>query len=449
MASRGGSDTSKSIADATAANTKSTGEPDSAGSFQKSAGEQNRERFRELAEVSRLASECQQRFEFTESMKHWQRVVEILTELHGAESWQTRNAVEFQRICQWQSRFNQPQREQLLRLLQLQEGIAQNLQQNRIAEALAMSREATQLATQLYAEQPFFLAKQMLQLGRCEHLNGNFAVAFGHYQESLRLLTEHFGERHPDVEALYGYLGETALAQRENLLAIDYYKAAGRLAEELWGKSSLEVALRANELGVAFHRLRDFPTATKLHRTAESIRREKLGPDHPLVGHSLYNLAVIYLDTSRLDLAEQCLGQALEIFRKQYPQGHPVAWEIQHKLATTWMLQGKVGQAETALKELVDLGNRHTIARDQLLLWRYRLAIACAKQQKYDAAESILVEVLAEQERSLGAVHEDTVRTRNALATLYAQTNRRDLADQLGNQVIPAGYRESTGEFKR
>lgn len=410
---------------------------------------EQKELVRELAEVSRLAGESQRQLDFAVALKSWNRCVEILTALHGRDSWQARNAAEFLRVCQAQSKFNESQRQDLSRLLMLQDQIASELKNNTYAEALALSRQATELSAKIYANDRFLMGKQLTQLGRMEQLSGNFAVAFGHYQESLRLLTECFGEEHPDVETLQGYLGETALAQKQTLQAVDYYKTARTLAGKIWGESSLEVALRTNELGNAFHRLRDLETASKLLRSAESIRRERLGAEHPLVGHSLYNLAVIYLDMNRLEMAEQCLEQALEIFRAKLPLSNPVAAECQLKLATTWMLLGKPQQAETALEELVALSTSTNIPPDQLSIWNYRLAIAYAKQQKYAEAEPLLVKVMGEQEQLFGANHADTVRTRNALATLYAQTNRQELAEKLGNQVQPAGFSAPSNGFER
>ncbi len=404
---------------------------------------------RELADVTQAANQAQMAMDFPTAKGHWSRSVEILTRLHGAESWHTKNAREFLKVCEFQSQMKGTELDDLKRLMAIQDQITKHLQKRSIQDALRFSNEATEICARLYSKDSYLFGKQLTQRGRLEQMNGSFDQAVSHYAESLRLLTLHLGESHPDVEALYGFLGESYIGQKDMIRAIENYKQAARLAGEIWGESSLEYAIRANDLGVAFHAMRDLPTAAKILRAAESIRREKLGNEHPQVAHSLYNLAIVYLDMDRHEIAAQSLEQALAIFQKAYPPSSKRVIDCQAKLATTLMLLDKPAAAEPLLKELLATQSTGKIDPQEIASTQYRLAIAFAKQKKFADAEPLFEEALGVQETLAGPNHVNTIRTMNALATLYAQTNRRELAEKMASKVQAVGYTENSNTFQK
>jgi tetratricopeptide (TPR) repeat protein len=404
---------------------------------------------RELADVTQAANQSQLAMDFSTAKGHWNRAVEILTRLHGAESWHTKNAREFLKVCEFQSQLKGDQNEDLKKLMVIQDQITKHLQKRSVKDALGLSAEATEICARLYSKDSYLYGKQLTQRGRLEQMNGNLDQAVTHYTESLRLLKSNLGERHPDIEALYGFLGESFIGQRDMIRAIENYKQAVRLSGEIWGETSLEYAIRANDLGVAFHAMKDLPTAAKVLRAAESIRREKLGSDHPQVAHSLYNLAIVYLDMNRHEIAAQSLEQALAIFQKTYPPSNKRLTDCQGKLATTWMLLDKPASAEPLLKELLTIQSNAKVDPQELALTQYRLAIAHAKQKEYTEAEPLFVEALKVQEGLAGPNHANTIRTKNALATLYAQTNRREMAEKMASQVQAVGYTENSNTFQK
>ena len=404
---------------------------------------------RELADVTQAANQSQLAMDFPTAKVHWSRAVEILTRLHGAESWHTKNAREFLKVCEFQSQLKGTQYEDLKQLMGIQDQITKHLQKRSLRDALELSAKATEVCARLYSKDSYLYGKQLTQRGRLEQMNGNLDQAVAHYTESLRLLKSQLGEFHPDVEALYGFLGESFIGKKDMILAIENYKQALRVASEIWGETSLEYAIRANDLGVAFHAMKDLPTAAKILRTAESIRREKLGAEHPQVAHSLYNLAIVYLDMNRHEIAAQSLEQALAIFQKTYPRSNKRLMDCQAKLATTWMLLDKPATAEPLLKELLTIQTNAKADPQELALTQYRLAIAHAKQKEYSDAEPLFIEALKVQEGMAGPNNANTIRTRNALATLYAQTNRREMAEKMASQVQAVGYTENSNSFQK
>ena len=75
-------------------------------------------------------------------------------------------------------------------------------------------------------------------------------------------------------------------------------------------------------------------------------RERVLGPEHPDTAQSIYNLAVLYKNQGKYELAEPLYQQALAIDEKVYGQDHPEVATDLNSLANLYTNQGKYEQAE-------------------------------------------------------------------------------------------------------
>jgi tetratricopeptide (TPR) repeat protein len=90
------------------------------------------------------------------------------------------------------------------------------------------------------------------------------------------------------------------------------YQRALAAATGVHGPSHPEVALIANNFGVACTDHGDFAKAENLHLRALQIREEIFGSNHPDVGQSLANLAVVYHAKRLYAKAERFYRSAIE-----------------------------------------------------------------------------------------------------------------------------------------
>src|SRR6185295_18759809 len=79
-----------------------------------------------------------------------------------------------------------------------------------------------------------------------------------------------------------------------------------------------EEATRLSHEVVRLHDERKYDEALPLAKRALELREKALGPDHELVGISLYNVAGIYRAQSRYENAEPLFKRALEILEKKF-----------------------------------------------------------------------------------------------------------------------------------
>ena len=139
---------------------------------------------------------------------------------------------------------------------------------------------------------------------------------------------------------------------------------------------------------------------------ALAIAELSYGPDHPNVAAHLNNLAVLLLDTNRLDEAESLIRRALAIDERSYGPNHPMI--------------------------AIRLNN---------------LALLLQDTNRLAEAESLMRRALAINEWLYGPHHPSVARDLNNLAVLLQDTNRLDEAEPLSRRSmsILRQFRDSTG----
>ncbi|GAB4180812.1 MAG: hypothetical protein Fur0032_21840 [Terrimicrobiaceae bacterium] len=133
---------------------------------------------------------------------------------------------------------------------------------------------------------------------------------------------EQAGDRSMLSPLLNGYasvcrrLGDSVEAERA-------YSRAMEMAARIHGETHPEVAIAANNLGVAYTDAGDLVQAENLHMQALAIREKCFGGMHPDVAQSLGNLAVVYHTSRDFDRAENFYRASLDIYRRFRPDDDP------------------------------------------------------------------------------------------------------------------------------
>lgn len=139
---------------------------------------------------------------------------------------------------------------------------------------------------------------------------------------------ERIGDHSFHSHLLNGYasvcrrLGDSVEAERA-------YERAIEVATRIHGETHPEVAIAANNLGVAFTDAGDLVRAENYHMQALAIREKCFGGTHPDVAQSLANLAVVYHSSRDYDRAESFYRAALDIFRRFRADDDPEVRTVQ------------------------------------------------------------------------------------------------------------------------
>jgi len=167
---------------------------------------------------------------------------------------------------------------------------------------------------------------------------------------------------------------------------------AGRPGGRFADKPSIEASVRET-LGLTYHALGDYETATKHLRRALELR-ERPGEDPLLLAGTLHNLGI------------------------------------------TAVQQGDYAEAERLYRRSIDIQTRTTEDPDAGLDSKAGLAVALREMDRMDEAEALLLDVLERQKRKLGEDHPDTVVTMSNLANLYQTVGRNAESEALNRTIL-------------
>jgi CHAT domain-containing protein len=191
--------------------------------------------------------------------------------------------------------------------------------------------------------------------------------------------------------------------------------AAGRSPspEEQSRDELVRQASQLNRQGVTLYQQGRYAGAESLFKRALDIREKVLGSEHPDVGQSLDNLALVYAREGRYADAEPLFKRALAIREKVLGPEHLDVAESLNNLAVNYIKQGRYTDAEPleerglAIREKA-LGPEHPSVAQSL----YNLAYSYLAERKvapareaYERARKITLEI----ERSDQALDEKTL----------------------------------------
>jgi CHAT domain-containing protein/tetratricopeptide (TPR) repeat protein len=175
-----------------------------------------------------------------------------------------------------------------------------------------------------------------------------------------------------------------------------------------------------NEQVEEFYQAGKYTKATQVAKQSLALAERQLGPDHPLVGTALNNLARLYGGQGRYVEAEPLYQRSLAIREKALGPEHPDVAQSLNNLAQLYDTQGRYAEAEPlqkrglAIREKT-LGHEHLDVAESL----NALGLLYAAQGRYAEAEPLCKRGLAIREKALGPEHPDVAQSLNNLATLY------------------------------
>jgi len=171
--------------------------------------------------------------------------------------------------------------------------------------------------------------------------------------------------------------------------------------------------------------------AEKMFREVLAGARSQFGEDHPHTLSVMFDLAGVLMARENLAGAEPLLRSVLVGRRSRFTDQHPVTIQAMYTLASCLCRDG----AHPAAEALYDEARR--IADESLPAGHYVAAVlefnygGCMIQaERFDEAESHLLEHFPAIERQLGADHHATLRARKRIVELYERWGKPEKADE-------------------
>ena len=397
-----------------------------------------------LESLTEQAKQLETDYKFQEAAELWSQVGEILREKFGQESWQFKNAQLSREFAVQASKLDSQQMNQLRLLQNNVANVAKFTAANQAEPALAAALRAHEYSTSLFGGQSAIVGRQWLQMGELQMEAGFKDGARHSFHKGVDVLKGLQIVNHPEVEKAHAALAAIYAQQKQFGPAVENQKEATKIAARIWGENSVDYALQANQLGVIFQRAGRLETALGVLQASEVIRRNELGKNSLPVAHSLLNIGIVQQGMRKYDDAYASYQRAEEILASHNESGSLL--ECRSNLATIQMLKGRYSDAEAVLESVLTSLNSNPKTTPVLLAkYQFRLAIAQAKQGKYDRAQPLLEQTLAIQKANLREGDGETIKTMKAYALVLEKTKQFAASKKIKQQIqlVAAGDDQS------
>lgn len=201
-------------------------------------------------------------------------------------------------------------------------------------------------------------------------------------------------------------------------------------------KDTNTAARLVNGLASLEHSRGHHAEAERLYLDAIARAERTMGPSHDDTMAAKGNLAMLYVDTRRLDDAERVQREIIEQATRKLGEDHPTVLLQRHNLAKTLEESGRLADAEELLRQVIDrrqrvLGSGHP----HTLISMGNLGAVLAKQKRPDEALEISRRVYEETLKAQGEGKMDTLIALNNLSISLQNLGRREEALPMSEKV--------------
>lgn len=224
---------------------------------------------------------------------------------------------------------------------------------------------------------------------------------------------------------------------RINDKAIELYKEAAELKEDILGEDSESYIDTIENLGVLFAVTGSFDKAEDLLKKVSSYTEETNGPVSARHIKSLYNLGNMYADKGKYKEGAENLEKALEYAKKMHDFDFSEIEDIRVSLANLYKKSGNYKRAIDEYERALKISEERK-EDDSYFLMTFLLsyALLCQKCELYDKAAEIYEKAVEVRERLMDTGHLDFISVLNNLAAIYNRAKRTDKAVETHKRVL-------------
>ncbi len=372
-----------------------------------------------------------------------QEALEIRRLVHGDRHLETASSLaQLARLRKFQGKYEESEslyREALdIRTEHLgpdDEGIARTLNNLAIVlnrrrnyqEAEGLLRRSLEIRSADVANGHYRAVSSLSNLGVSLRRQLKFQEAEQHFRRAVAILQRYPGATRSEATVLSN-LATVLLSQGEKEDAIRQYRESLRLLREILDEQHPDIASCKSNLATALSRNGDHNQAEILLHEVIDSKRSRLGDDHPQLANSLAILGRVCLRQGHLEAAEAHLESALAIQRDAFGAESLSVSKTLAGLADVLRERGQVERAAEVAEQSLAMkqrlgGNELTVSLSKGVLGSCRVV-----QERFEEAESLLLEALEVHDSTLGSDHHSTQELRARVADLYVAWDRPDEA---------------------
>jgi tetratricopeptide (TPR) repeat protein len=153
---------------------------------------------------------------------------------------------------------------------------------------------------------------------------GEAGKALEHHQEAIRILTDLFGPKHPNLAITIGSIGNVYKTQGLWEKALNEYEVAHELLVTALGTSEHpDIASSLNNMGLVLSQLPDRQgEALEKYRSATESFEKTLGSEHPHVASCRFNIALMLQSQGLKEEAKKEFELARDTWEISFGRGH-------------------------------------------------------------------------------------------------------------------------------
>lgn len=303
--------------------------------------------------------------------------------------------------------------------------------QSRNAEAERMFRDALRLSEQRHPNGSPEVADRLNRLGMFFTYMDRPKEGLPLLQRAAAMMEQRFGPTHPRTIDAKVLLSDAQIDLPDHPAAEATLRGILPATRAQFGKNHPQLANVLSRLGTAIRFQGRLHEAEPLLREALDIRIVSLGADHPDVQLARVFLARQLQALGRLAEAETLYTAAYEVRRRVFGKDSPATASSLTDLGTFAMAREDWTKAEEYLRSAIPVWRASKVT-DQALYAEGMLGVTLGRQDKLEAADSLLTRVVAERIVNDGPQHWTVGDAQEKLA--YVRRQRGDIrsADSLG-----------------
>ena len=375
-------------------------------------------------------------FDFHNAMISWKQAA-ALTQAHSeAEWWQLRDAEAGVQFAQMVLEWDELNKEQLRRSVDLNQTATRQATQGDYSSALQNRLRALSILCGLTGPESVAVGNQWLLIGEVRKKMGQFQEAMADIEQGLGIFAVQKYETHPQIATAYASLADASFQDQQFGSAIANQVLALDMVSRLWGDQSISYAEQASQLGMYYYCSGQYQTALVQLQKSEVILKIHLITDTELAGQVYLNLGLVLAKLGDISSAIDCFQTAENVFLQQFPRSHRVIAECQTGRAMAYMKESRYGLAEECLQlAMVEWQQVRGITPAQLSMTEYQISIALERQGKYEQSQPLLEKIIAIQQRDLGMADPLTVRSLQAYSLVLRQNRQVEAARRIDDQI--------------
>ncbi len=200
--------------------------------------------------------------------------------------------------------------------------------------------------------------------------------------------------------------------------------------ERIFGPEHIYSILAREDLARRAIAAAEFATAERLLQKNLEIQTRTSGPDDGATLETLGLLGLVLTDLGRFEEAEECLWQVVDRGTELFGERDETALVARHNMARLYAQTARAEEAEDMLRGLIEvLGTSSDLKSLDVAGSLSLLATIYMDRGDWNAAEPLLRDALARQERDPGESNAETLTTLTNLGTLLSKTGRPEEAE--------------------